>query len=136
MASWLRTHSTQILQRTASGDDPEPRLIAGCIAAFRMNNFRRSQSGLPPLERQVIPGIIMVGTAPIFYHMIVTAALIDALVTSTYPAEPTILFKCVPPVPNHAKYAFQGIRPLENRRVVFQCLEAFKAVIESHVTVT
>ncbi len=75
----------------------------------------------------------MIGTAPIFYHMIITAALINALVMSTYPAELTILLKCVPPVPNSAKYAFQGIRPLENCHIVFQCLEAFKVVIESYL---
>ena len=98
-----------------------------------MNNFRRSQSGLPPLEKQVMPGIIMIGTAPIFYHITVTAALIDALVTSNYPVEPTIVLKCIPPVPNPAKYTIQGIRPLENRRVVFQCLEAFKMAIVSHL---
>ena len=80
-----------------------------------------------------MPGIIMVGTAPIFYHTTVTAALIDALVTSTYPEEPTIVLKCIPPVPNPAKYAIQGIRPLENRRIVFQCLEAFKMAIMSHL---
>jgi hypothetical protein len=128
VAPWLHTHSTQMLQRVARGDDPEPRLIAGCIAAANMNNFRRKQSGLPPLDRQVIPGIIMFGTVPIFYRTTVTAAFMYALGTSTYPSESTIVLMYIPPAPNPANYIIRGIRPLENRRVVFQCLEAFKAL--------
>ena len=98
-----------------------------------MNNFRRSQSGLPPLERQDMPAIIMVGSAPIFYRIIVTAALIDALVTSTYPVEPTIVLKCIPPVPNPARYDIEGMQSLENRGIVTRFLEAFKASIVSHL---
>jgi hypothetical protein len=94
-----------------------------------MNNLRRSESGLPPLETQDIPGIVMVGTAPIFYRITVTAALIDALATSTHPVESTIVLKCIPSVPNPVNYSIQGMRPLENRRVILQCFEAFKAVI-------
>ena len=96
-----------------------------------MNNLCRSKSGLPLLERQVIPGIVMVGTAPTFYRVTVTTALIDALATSTYPAESTVVLKYTPPVPDPVNYSIQGMRPLENRRIVFQCLEAFKAVITS-----
>jgi len=65
----------------------------------------------------------MVGTVPI-----VTATLMDALATLTYPSESTIVLKCVPPIPNPVNYIIRGIRPLENRRIVLQCLEAFNAL--------
>jgi len=39
-------------------------------------------------------------TVLIFYRTTVTAALMDALATSTYPSESTIVLKCVPPIPN------------------------------------
>lgn len=76
----------------------------------------------------------MVGICPVFYRIIVTTALLDALVTSTYPMETTTVLRYVPPVPDPQNYAADGMRPLENRRVVFQCLEAFKRIIVvSHV---
>ena len=61
-------------QRGLSGDRAEPRLIFKAIAVFYMNNLCRSRSALPLWERQVIPGIVMVGTAPTFYRITVTTA--------------------------------------------------------------
>lgn len=71
----------------------------------------------------------MVGISPVFYRIFVTMALVDALVTSTYPVEKTTVFRYVPPVPDPQNYAAEGMRPLENRRIVFQCLEAFKSIV-------
>ena len=81
------------------------------------------------MRSQTIPAIAMVGISPVFYRVIVTTALIDALVTSTYPVETTTVLRYVPPVPDPENYATEGMRPLENRRVVFQCLEALKEII-------
>jgi hypothetical protein len=114
------------LQRS---DYPEPQLIAASIAAFDMNNIHRSQSGYPVLDSQVIPAIIMVGNAPVFYRTFVTTALTDGLYESTRPKKSTTVLRYNPPVPDFRRYISEGMRPLENRRVVFQCLEAFKAVI-------
>ena len=73
------------------------------------------------MERQVILAIVMVGSAPIFYRIVVTAALLDTLVTSTYPAEPTTILKYIPLVPNHGQYTIgQGMQPSENHHIVFQ----------------
>ncbi|KDR73309.1 hypothetical protein GALMADRAFT_100965 [Galerina marginata CBS 339.88] len=110
-------------------NDPEPKLIAGAIAAFYQNNLRRNLRGLPQLESKHILAITMMGSAPIFYRIPVTVALLNALVTATYPAEETIVLKYYPPVPNPDTYARLGMRPLGNRRVVLQCLEAFKALL-------
>ena len=71
----------------------------------------------------------MVGISPVFYRIIVTMALIDALVTSAYPVETTTILRYVPPVLNPENYAAEGMRPLENRRVVFQWLAALKEII-------
>jgi len=84
---------------------------------------------LQPLLSEIIPAIAMVGISPVFYRIIVTTALIDALVTSAYPMETTTVLRYVPPVPDPQNYAAEGMRPLENRQVVFQCLEAFKSIV-------
>ena len=94
-----------------------------------MNNLRRRIFGLAPLDSKYIPAIIMVGSAPIFYRIPVTTALLDALTSATYPAEETIVLRYVPPVPNHFTYSKVGMRPLVNRRIVLQCFEAFKALL-------
>jgi len=71
----------------------------------------------------------MIGTAPIFYRIFVTTALLQALATASYPQEETIVLKFVPPVPNQNRYRIDGMRPLDNRHIILQCFEAFKAVI-------
>ena len=96
------------------------------IAAFYENNFQREKAGLQPLQSGYIPAIIMIGTAPIFYRIHVTMALLQALATSSYPQEETTVLKFIPPVPNlHTN----GMRPLDNRHITLQCFRAFKAVI-------
>ncbi|KJA26754.1 hypothetical protein HYPSUDRAFT_1104079 [Hypholoma sublateritium FD-334 SS-4] len=57
------------VQRQQSSDNPEPQLIAGAIAAYYQNNFRRTRVGLPALPVVFMPGIAMVGTAPVFYRI-------------------------------------------------------------------
>ena len=71
----------------------------------------------------------MAGSAPIFYRIPVTVALLDALVTGTYPAEETVVLRYIPSVSNPEGYRNRGMRPLDNRRVVLQCLESFKAFL-------
>jgi len=73
----LFSHIVDKSQRGLSGDRAEPRLIFKAIAIFYMNNLCRSRSALPLWERQVIPGIVMVGIAPTFHRITVTTALID-----------------------------------------------------------
>ncbi len=74
-----------------------------------------------------MPGITMVGTAPVFYSIPVSPQLLEALVTSTFPKEETVVLRFVPPVANKETYFSEGMRPLANRHIVLQCFEAFKA---------
>jgi hypothetical protein len=87
------------------------------------------ESGLQRLPAKDICAVAMKRTAPIFYRIHVTTALVDALAASNYPQEETMVLRFIPPVPNQQLYSTEGMHPLANRRSVFQCLEAFKAVI-------
>ena len=71
----------------------------------------------------------MIGTAPIFYRIPVTMALLQAAATASYPYEETIVLRYIPPVPHQHRYRSDGMGPLDNRRIILQCFEAFKAVI-------
>jgi hypothetical protein len=55
---------------TGKGSNPAPQLIAEAIAAFGMNNDKRTGIlGRPYLGNEVILGISMVGTMPTFYKI-------------------------------------------------------------------
>ncbi|KAK0434545.1 uncharacterized protein EV420DRAFT_1653919 [Desarmillaria tabescens] len=126
------TTSTDILllvQGDKKGYDPEPQLIAEAIAAFYQNNRGRALSGRPPLASKVFPGITMIGAVPIFYRIPTTAELVRCIETATYPPQATIVQRFVPLVPNLALYMVDGLVPLENRRIVMQCFEAFKVFV-------
>jgi len=71
----------------------------------------------------------MVGSAPIFYRILVTTTLLNALMTATYPAEETVVLRYIPPVPNPERYRDVGMRPLANRRIVLQCFDGFKGLL-------
>jgi len=107
----------------------EPQIIAGAIAAYYQNNLRRTQAGLPALPVILMPGITMHGTAPVFYRIPVSPQLLEALATSTYPKEETVVLRFIPPVANPETYFSDGIRPLDNRRIILQCFEAFKVCL-------
>ena len=106
--------------------DPEAQLIAEAIAAFQSNNKRRILAGLLPLKHHLIPGIVMIGTAPVFYKIRVTKELSDAVIYGTFPKTTTVVYFHVPPVPRPYGRLSEGMKPLDNRRIVLQCYEAFK----------
>jgi hypothetical protein len=120
-------------QRQGQGylHDIEPQLVAGAIAAFHQNNGNRRLAGLPKLTYKRMPGIVMIGSAVVFYLIPVTDTLEEAISTASYPAEETIVFQFIPPVPDSAHYGDhgKGMRPSENRRIVLQCFEAFKKFV-------
>ena len=111
----------------------EPQLIAEAIAAFSQNNANRVSAGLPELTSRRIPGIVMSGTAVSFYLIPVTETLEGALLTASYPAQETIVLRFIPPVPDPIRYTMRGygMGPLENRRIVLQCFEAFRIFVVS-----
>ncbi|KAJ7115539.1 hypothetical protein C8R43DRAFT_1113028 [Mycena crocata] len=98
-------------------DDAEPQFIAAAIAAYYANNRQRTAAGLPPLTSEVFVGIVMYGTAPTFYKIPITSEPVTAIARAQFPQNATIL------------YLREGMVPLENRGVVFQCLAAFKQVV-------
>ncbi|KZP13939.1 hypothetical protein FIBSPDRAFT_797247 [Athelia psychrophila] len=102
--------------------EPQAELIAEAIAAFVANNCHR----VLPLAQETLLGITMVGASPIFYKIPITQALVTAVITAQYPAQPTIVQRFVPPVANPIHYMRDGMRPLDNRLIVFQCLETMR----------
>ncbi|KAF5327562.1 hypothetical protein D9619_004826 [Psilocybe cf. subviscida] len=61
------------------GCDPETQLVAQAIAAFHRNHEVRNVVGLPALDAQTFPAIIMFCTVPVFYFVTITKALADAV---------------------------------------------------------
>ncbi|KAI0289393.1 hypothetical protein BC826DRAFT_914681 [Russula brevipes] len=58
-------------------------LVAEAIAAFHQNNKAREHAGLAAVTSAVIPGITVLGSAPTFFKIPVSRALVKAVVTST-----------------------------------------------------
>jgi hypothetical protein len=83
------------------------------------------------VNSQTFPGITMVGVVPIFYRIPVTAELVQCVQAGRYSPEPTMVQRCIPPVPDRDAYPEEGLVPLVNRRIVLQCFEAFKAFVVS-----
>ncbi|KAM6501845.1 hypothetical protein JOM56_001822 [Amanita muscaria] len=96
------------------------------IAAFQDNNTRRLAAGRPPLDSQVIPGIIMVGKASSFFKIPVTQTLSQCVEYGEYPPAPTIVTGHVPDLPRPSYRFSEGMKPLDNRRAILECYEAFK----------
>ncbi|KAF8804161.1 hypothetical protein BYT27DRAFT_7340435 [Phlegmacium glaucopus] len=118
-------------KRQGYNQDFEPQLVAEAIAAFHQNNGIRRLAGLPKLAHKLMPGIVMIGTAAVFYLIPVTDTLVDAISTASYPANKTVVLQFVPRVPDSTHYVDRGkgMRPLENRRIVLQYFEAFKKFV-------
>ena len=114
-------------KRHLDGSDPEPQLIAEAIAAFYHNNNIRTRAlGVPVLPSKVIPGITMKGTMPTFYKIRVTTELVLAVQLGEYPAQEIVVYAHLPPVPRPARRYSEGMKPLDNRRIILSCYEAFK----------
>ncbi|KAF8908545.1 hypothetical protein CPB84DRAFT_1843440 [Gymnopilus junonius] len=92
----------------------EDKLIAEAIAAFHQNNGNHRLAGLPELTYKLMPGIVMIGTAVVFYLIPVTKTL-----------------EFIPPVPDSAHYGDhgKGMQPLENQHIILQCFKAFKMFV-------
>ncbi|KAJ7481062.1 hypothetical protein B0H11DRAFT_1807928 [Mycena galericulata] len=117
-----------LVQRHMLPVEAEPQLIAEAIAAQYENNQRRRTLGLATVPTRVFAGIVMTGTAPTFYKIPVSESLVHATYNPLYlyPQHTTVVSKFVPPVPNLSEYMSDGMMPLDNRQIVFQCLAAFK----------
>jgi len=108
----------------------EPRLIAAAIAAFYENNNRRRLAGLAAIQAKEFAGITFRGTAPMFYKIPITTNLLESIATAQFPPQQTIVQRLIPPVPNMSRLLEDGMIPLDNRRVILQCFEAFKQFLQ------
>ena len=107
--------------------EPQAQLIAEAITAFVANNRHRVLS----IAQETLLGITMVGASPIFYKILITQALVTAIITAQYPARPTIVQRLIPLLRTRFDYARDGMRPLGIRAIVFQCLEAMRDIMVS-----
>lgn len=110
--------------------DPEPPLIAEAISAFQLSNSSRQHLlGLPPLDARLVPGLTMAGTLPVFYKVPVTNELAQAIQSGTYPTTPTQVHAHIPSIPRAVSRFSEAMKPLDNRRVLLGCFEAFKQFV-------
>jgi hypothetical protein len=105
--------------------DAEIRLIAAAIAAHHENRRRRAL-GFPRAAAQTYPGIVMIGTALTFYQIPVSEALVQAVNSGLDPPAATVVRKLRPPVDRVRNYLEDGMVLLANRKLILQCLGAFK----------
>jgi len=113
---------------------PEAQLIAGAIAVFDINDdLRRGRLGFYRGIRvdhvdQVVAGIVMTGTMPVFYKIPITAVLVDAVSRGMKPEQETIVNAYIPefPEPSSDVSVKQSFGCLKSRRVILSCCEAFK----------
>ena len=81
------------------------------------------------LDIKVMAGITMTGTSPTFFKIPVTLELIEAIQRGEYPATPTVVAMHYPAVPRPAHRLSEGMRPLDNRRCIRACFEAFRQFV-------
>jgi hypothetical protein len=86
-------------QQMESGEDAEAQLIAKAITAFQSNNKKCILAGLNPVQHLLIPRIVMIGTAPMFYKIRVMKALADAITYGAFPLLFTVIHFHIPAVP-------------------------------------
>ncbi|TDL20877.1 hypothetical protein BD410DRAFT_790212 [Rickenella mellea] len=112
--------------KTISGTDPEPQVIAEAIASFQENNAKREDSGQDVLDAMTVPCVTMVGTqaGPVFYKVPVTMELSECVRAGTYPKNATVVTRCAPP--KHQPLA--GMEDPDNRRIILQYYTTFREV--------
>ncbi|OBZ76165.1 hypothetical protein A0H81_03373 [Grifola frondosa] len=116
-------------KRLGGQNDTYGQLVAEAVAAYQDINARRSASGLETLESKVMPGIIIIGTFPSFFKIPITKELAECVQRGMYPENPTVVLGHVPDIPRpHRKWS-EGMIPLDNRRIILQCFEAFKQFV-------
>ncbi|KAH7903507.1 hypothetical protein BJ138DRAFT_1168049 [Hygrophoropsis aurantiaca] len=86
-------------------------------------------AGLDPLENKIIPAVVMTGTSPIFLKIPVTTQLDKCVQCAKYPPTPTVVLAHEPEIPRPARREVEGMRPLDNRRIMLQCYEAFRQFV-------
>jgi len=104
-------------------------LFCKAMAAFQDNNLSCDLRGVDPLERQLIPAIVMSENTSLFFcKILITQDQVDAAHSGRCPATPPVVEILLPRVPNVDKC--EGITSLENRLIYFRLLEAFKQFLK------
>ncbi|KAF5376301.1 hypothetical protein D9615_008483 [Tricholomella constricta] len=114
---------------STSASAAEAQLFAQAIAAFQCQNRARRRAHLAPVETQVVPAFIMAGTAPVLYKIEITAGLVECVQTAQVPPKVTSVLRLELPVERPEAARMEGMAPLDNRKVMLACLEAFKALV-------
>ena len=110
--------------------DPEPQLIPEAITAFQANNTRRMRVlGQEAIDTKVMPGITLVGSSPTFYKIPVTKEFAQAVALGCFPLTQTVVYAHLPAVPRPALRLSEGMNPLDNRRHILACYEAFRQFV-------
>jgi len=128
-----RKGESLLLALNCSGKNPsrgpeyEPYIAAASMAVHRQNSIIRAQHGHGTAGRREMYCIAMIGSAPVFYRTTMESSLVDHL---ERPGQSLILKKFVPSVPDQGRYVVDGMVPLENRKIVFQCLELFRKLLQ------
>ncbi len=71
----------------------------------------------------------MEGTCPVFFKIPVSSDLVQHIRDGTYPPEETRVTYCYPPLPRPDLRRSEGMKPLDNRREILKCFEAFRAIM-------
>jgi hypothetical protein len=103
--------------------------VASALGAFSVDNDKCSADSLPPILSKRYIGIVTIGSAHFFYKITITQALVDAVMNSQFPDQETIIERYIPPVPNVDDFLRDGMLPIDNRHVSFQCYEALKTLL-------
>jgi len=111
----------------------QAQLVAEGVAAFNKNNAHREAVGLPALEEKVSIFLTifwkLISLTPTFFKIPITQALATHIRHGTYPPEETRVTYCYPPVARPARRRSEGMKPLDNRREILRCYEAFKMIV-------
>ncbi|KAI6112836.1 hypothetical protein F5141DRAFT_742017 [Pisolithus sp. B1] len=109
--------------------DPHAQLIAKAIGAVQSNNQMRNFIGLDVLDFKEMAGIVMIGTSPTFFKIPITKELIQAVQRGQFPPTPTVVAMHRPILPRPRSRLSEGMQPLDNRRVIIACFEAYKQFV-------
>jgi hypothetical protein len=125
---WLVQENKQFME----WKHPSTQLVLEAVAAFDANNRRQEELQLPPQQHAIMPGIMLIGTYPIFYKIPVSITLLTAIQECQYPEQETVVNYYAPVLPEHldGEGYYQGMKPVGNRNVLLSCYEAFKQFLE------
>jgi hypothetical protein len=129
----LQTDKTRANAAAAASTtgQPEPRIIAGAVAAYQNNNKMREARGLPAIDSMTIPCVAMSGTQPTFYLVPVSSELNIAVMTGRNAYTPINVTKCVTTFGPDGRFR-ESMETAEYRRLAFQRFVAFRGLAKEY----